>query len=153
MSTIFSSMALHFSRHPPSATQHLSIYINLISLHLLQLVRHALFLSALAFTLPLLPHRFGLPQNPNRPCQPESPHASTAKRFSRMKHTRKFPHKKLVSGSFLGNSVSKQEAMTQFYRIYTISRQTFPLFASQVLTLKPIIGRTLQKCEEKYGYL
>ena len=70
-----------------------------------------------------------------------------------MKHARKFPPKKLVSGSFLGNSVSKQEAMTQFYRIYTISRLTFPLFASQVLTLKPIIGRTLQKCEEKYGYL
>lgn len=116
-------------------------------------VPHALFLPALAFTLPPPPHRFGLLQNPNRPCQPESPHASTAKRFSRMKHARKFPHKKLVSGSFLGNSVSKQEAMTQFYRIYTISRLTFPLFASQVLTLKPIIGRTLQKCEEKYGHL
>ena len=28
-------MALHFSRHPPYATRHLSIYINLISLHLL----------------------------------------------------------------------------------------------------------------------
>lgn len=64
-----------------------------------------------------------------------------------------FHTKNSFRGVFWGNSVSKQEAMTQFYRIYTISRPTFLLFASQVLTLKPIIGRTLQKCEEKYGYL
>ena len=55
---------------------------------------------ALAFVLPPPPHRFGLQRPP--PCQPESPHASTAKRFSRMKDARKFLHKKLVSGSFWG---------------------------------------------------
>ena len=78
MSTIFSSMALHFSRHPPSATQHLSIYTNLSPFICYPLVPHALFLPALAFTLPLPPHRFGLLRNPNRPCQlpltEKSPH-------------------------------------------------------------------------------
>lgn len=146
-------MALHFSRHPPYATRHLSIYINLISLHLLTTRSARALPLRTRVCSPAASSSFWPSTNPPPPCQPESPHASTAKRFSRMKDARKFLHKKLVSGSFWGNSVSKQEAMTQFYRIYTISRLTFPLFVSQVLTLKPIIGRTLQKCEEKYGYL
>ena len=78
------------------------------SIHLYQLVSLHLLTTRPARALPLRTRvcspaassPFWPYTKPTPPCQPESPHASTEKRFSRMKHARKFPHKKLVSGSF-----------------------------------------------------